>query len=458
VDLLSEVALYFFYKCIIFVSNYQDKSMKKATIALMGTFVLSHTLFGSLIVYNSNLGLVHEKREISLKKDDTQIVYNDVASTIDTDSVNVKLPSSVTLYSQQYRYDKLTKNKLLEAYIGKTVQVNERRVTLLSHNGANALVQTKNGQIISVKSSAISFDKIPKTLLLKPSLVWNIKAHKSLNAVMELDYLIRNISFKSDYILNVKGNYANLSGWITINNHCGKSFKNTQLSLLAGDINRVQNENRPVMYKQMRVMATAPQVSQQAYEGYHFYTIPFKVTLANNEKTQIKFLTKNGIKIKRLYEAQLANPLYLRGERKNDVTQFISFDKLNTPLPKGVVRTYAKRKKQTILLGQTQLPHTPKNTKVKLKIGKNFDIKVSQKVLKRDDTKNWLNAVILYRIKNASDEPKRVTLLVPFNKDSHSSIKTRQKYAFTKGNLVTFSLRVAPNATKSFKVNFESRK
>jgi hypothetical protein len=432
--------------------------MKSRLLTYIAPFLLSQSLFGSLIVYNSNLGLVHEKRDISLKKGDTQIVYEDVASSIDTDSVNVKLPSSVTLYSQQYRYDKLTQNKLLEAYIGKTVQVNERNATLLAYHGENALVQTNKKQIISVKSADITFGEIPSSLLLKPSLVWNIKANKTLNAAMELDYLIKNISFKSDYILSVKGDYANLVGWITINNHSGKSFKNTELSLLAGDINRVHNEAQPVMYKQIRAMADAPQVSQQAYEGYHFYTIPFKVTLANNEKTQIKFLSQKNIKIKREYEARLSNPLYLHGERKNDVTQFISLDKLGSPLPKGVVRTYSKLKKQTILLGQTLLEHTPKNTKVKLKIGKNFDIKVSQKVVQRDDTKSWLNAVVLYTVKNDSDEPKQVTLLVPFNKDVHSSIKTRQKYAFTKGNFVTFRLRVAPNATKSFKVNFESRR
>ncbi|WP_297443054.1 hypothetical protein [Sulfurimonas sp.] len=432
--------------------------MKKTSLMLIATLTLSQSLFASLIVYNSNIGLVHEERNISLKKSDTQIIYKDVASTIDTDSVNVKLPSWVTLYSQQYRYDKLTKNKLLDAYIGKNIQVNDRNVTLLSYSGSDALVREKNKQIRSVKSKDITFEEIPKTLLLKPSLVWNIKAHKSLNAVMELDYLIKNISFKSDYILNVKGDRAKLSGWITINNRSGKNFTNTELSLLAGDINRVQNEIQPVMYKQVRMLADSPQVSQQAYEGYHFYTIPFKVTLANNEKTQIKFLTKNALKIKREYESRLSNPLYLRGEHKSDVTQFISLEKLDIPLPQGIVRTYAKLKNQTILLGQTQLAHTPKNTKIKLKIGKNFDIKTRQKVLKREDTKQWLRSTVLYSVTNASQEKKHVTLLVPFNKDIHSSIKTKQKYAFTKGNLVTFSITVAPNATKNFKVTYESKR
>jgi len=452
--------------------------MKKLTLLLSSLLTFSTLLMSaqlsqqvknnSLIVYNSNIGLVHESRDLTLQKDDSSIKYEGVARSIDTDSVSVTLDPSITLYSQQFRFDKLTQSKLLEAHIGKKVEVrllknrNEFKVisgTLLAYNGKNSIIRTTDYKIITVESSDIIFDTIPKELITKPSLVWNINASKNIKTEMELDYLIKNISFKSDYILNIDSANSSLTGWITINNRSGKNFKETKLSLLAGDINRVRN--RPAAYKEVRVlsmMSDDNEVTHKAYEGYHFYSIPFKVTLANNEKTQLKFITRTGLKIKRSYASMLTNPLYLRGEKKADVAQFVSLEGLNTPLPKGTIRTYSKLNGQKILLGENSIEHTPKNTPLKLQIGKNFDLKTTQRVIKRSGSKNWFNVDIEYTVQNSSNKSKTVELLIPFNRKSTSKIDTKQKYSFTKGNLATFSITVEADSTKSFKVNFESKK
>ena len=451
--------------------------MKKIILSLSGVLALIYSLHAStlsnviqnssLIVYNSNIGLVHEQRDVEVDVDDTFITYEGVASSIDTDSVNVQLPQGVTLYSQQYRFDKLTQNKLLDAHIEKEVQVRVPvdnnsfdilSATLLANNGATTLVRTRAKKILSVSSSDIIFKSVPQELITKPSLVWNIKSDADIKGKLELDYLLKNISFKSDYILNVDGERADLIGWISIDNRSGKRFEQTKLSLLAGDINRVQNEQ--AIYKQVRSMAlnTAPEVAHQAYEGYHFYSIPFKVTLANNEKTQLKFLQKDAIDIHKEYSATLTNPLYLHGEREVDVTQFISLQGLDAPLPKGVLRTYSKLNSQTILLGESSLKHTPKDTPIKLNIGKNFDVKVTQTALTRDDDKRKLDATVLYSIKNSSAETKEVELLIPFNRHEDSKINSKKKYTFTKGNFVTFSLLVPAQTSQSFKVNFKSKK
>ena len=435
---------------------------KKLCFSFISTLLLvssanSTILENSLIVYNGNVGLVHESKNIKIKKSDKSITYEDVASTIETDSVNVKLPASVKLYSQQYRFDKLTLTKLLHAHIDKSIQVRILKdaknfkiidATLLSNNGNSSLVKTTQGSIISVNSRDIIFKTIPSEFLTKPSLVWNIKASTNLNTKMEIDYLIKNITWNSDYILNLNENSANLSGWITIDNRSGKKFNDTSLYVLAGEINRASKPTyrREVVYA--KAMVQSSPVSQEAHEGYHFYTIPFKVNLANNEKTQIKFTDKKNLKFSRKYSTKLSNPLYLRGEIKSDVTQYIKLKGLDIPLPKGVVRTYSKLRNTSILLGETHIRHTPKDTDIDLRLGKNFDLKVSQTVLKRDDSQHYFIADINYTIKNASDKSKTVELLVPFNRNKNSIIKTSQKYEFTKGNLVTFSIEVKANSSK----------
>ncbi len=128
--------------------------MKKLTIAFLTGLTFSAVSFsatlsneiknGSLIVYNSNLGLVHEERELSLHQSDTSIIYKGVAKSVQTDSINVDISDDVTLYSQQYRFDSLTQEKILQAHIGKKVEVrllrnkNEFKIitaTLLAYNG-----------------------------------------------------------------------------------------------------------------------------------------------------------------------------------------------------------------------------------------------------------------------------------------------------------------------------------
>jgi len=447
-------------------------SLALLTTLALQTFASASTLSpqikdNSLIVYNANIGLVHEQRTLKVTPADTSITYAGVAKSINIDSVNVTLPKGIEINSQQYRYDKLTLSKLLEAHINKKVEVrmlrnrNEFKIitaTLLSFSGTNAIVRTLDFKIITVKSSEILFSEIPAELITKPSLVWNVKVAKKQKTQMQLDYLISNISFTSNYILNIDANSSNLTGWITVNNRSGKRFENVKLSLLAGDI----HTNKPAHLRHLQrvtsVMQDTKSVKHQAFEGYHFYTIPFQVTLANNEKTQIKFLEERNISIERLYTATLSNPLYLTGEHKASVTQSVKLQGLDKALPKGAVRTYAKLEKQKVLLGENFIEHTPKNIPIELNLGKNFDLKVKEFLSKREDSEKFYNVDIRYSIQNSSDEAKTLTLLIPFNRNESSSITADESYIFTQGNLIAFTLKVNANSTKKFTVNYESKK
>ncbi len=451
--------------------------MKKLSLSLLSTLFMVGGLYAvtlsstsaenSLIIYNSNIALVHENRKLHLSKNDTKIIYEDVASSINTDSVNVTLPKGIELFSQQYRYDKLTQSKLLDAYIGKNISVKVMKnakdfktikAQLLSNDGDSCIVK-HNAKIRIVESKNIIFDTIPSQLITKPSLVWNVQSKKNINAKMSIDYLINQITWRSNYILNISQNQANLSGWISIDNRSGKAFKNTNLHVLAGEINRAYSSRRN--YKKTEYMAmaqTVQDVSHQAHEGYHFYTIPFKVNLANNENTQLKFITQNNIAIKRKYIAMMSNPNYLHGERQKDVTQIIKMDGLEYPLPRGVVRSYSKLKNTSILLGESSIVHTPKDTPISLIIGKNFDVKVKETLLKRDKETLYVNENVKYSIKNSSNENKKVLIQIPFNKDSDSTIKSKIKYTYTKGNLVAFNIHVEANSTKEFTVYYRVKK
>ena len=413
------------------------------------------------------MGLVHESRDLKLKKNETELVYEDVASSINTDSVNVSFPQGISLYSQQYRYDRLTQNKLINAHIGKKISVRIMKdaknfktitATLLSNDGLSCIVESSS-QIIIVESKNIIFKSIPDELITKPSLVWNIHTNKKVNSKMSIDYLINQIRWKSNYILNLDGDSADLNGWISIDNRSGKAFKNTSLHVLAGEINRARQarDNYRVAKTRLQMAESAPKVAHQAHEGYHFYTIPFKVNLANNEKTQIKFITQNNIDVQRKYKVHMNNPNYFNGEVKHDVTQIITMKGFKYPLPKGIVRTYSQLQNTNILLGESNIPHTAKDTPISLTLGKNFDVKVKETLINRDRGSWYHDNDVRYNIKNSSNESKTIEVLVPFTNNDSDEITSKQKYTFTKGNLVTFKVEIQAQSTKEFDVHFRSK-
>ncbi len=434
----------------------------------------------SLVIYNSGIGLVHESKELSVEKGKQSIVYPGVATTVQTDSVSVGLPGDLILYSQQYRYDKITLNKILEAHIGKKIRYKTgkkgkvnggarestlgqepiiKEGMLLASNPA--VIETKNGIISGIAAGDFIFESIPNELIMKPSLVWNIEAARSTTGMMNLDYLISRISWKSDYILNLQENTGDLTGWITVDNRSGKRFEDIKLNLLAGDINRAPTQR--LYADAVRVeksMAAAP-VAHQAHEGYHFYSVPFNVTIANNEKTQVKFIDQPRHKLKRLYDVRMQHPFNTAQEQKRPVNQYVELSKFSMPLPGGIVRTYSKAGDTTVLLGETRLENTPKNEKVKLRIGTNFDLIAKNKLVERSDDSRYYGAKVAYTLINRSDSAKTVDVDIPgiVERTKHlSTIKTRLPYTRPDGYTLRFAITLKAGETKTWDVSYRTKK
>jgi len=442
-------------------------SIVTSTLLSAGS-ISEHPSDASLVVYNSNIGLVHENRAMKLDKGVQALVYNDVARNVITDSVNVTFPKGVTLYSQQYRFDQINAQKLAQAHLGKSVRFYIKtgsdliyKQGVLLSTSSQSVIKTAQNEIYTVPASALIFSSIPKTLITKPSLVWNIDAPKASKTTLNMNYMINHISWESNYVLNLDKDHANLSGWITIDNRSGKAFKDTKLTVLAGDINRASTPvRRPYMAKAAMVESVADSVQEVSHEGYHLYKIPFKVNLANNEKSQINFLNIKDIPVKRHYEARLNSPFYSHGERKYSVTQSLEINSLEKALPMGTIRSYSKEKETTLLLGESRINHTPKHEKVKITLGKNFDLIAKSSMLVNSSDRYFNDVKIAYEVTNRSNATKTVTLLVPFTKrdKGDSSIKTAQKYSWKNGSTLSFKVEVKADSKKSFEVHFRAKK
>lgn len=418
----------------------------------------------SLVIYNSGIGLTHEKRTLTVKSGSQSIVYPGVATTVQTDSVSVQLPKGIRLYTQQYRYDKISLGKILESYVGKAVRFTRDSASgklskgiLLATNPP--VVKTDRGIESGIKADNFVFDSIPDSLIMKPSLVWNMEANHAIAGEMSLDYLISGIRWKSDYILTLGTTEGDLTGWITVDNHSGKRFEKTSLYLLAGDINRAA-----VARRYAEVMARsdkAADVTQKALEGYHLYSVPFPVTLADSEKTQIKFMQQRHHALKRIYDVTMLPPFSTAKTRKHPVSQSVELAPFSVPLPAGIVRSYATTGGTTILLGETSLANTPKGEKVTLRLGTNFDLVAKERLVSRSDDSRYLGATVAYTLTNRSDAAKAVRVAVPSVVKSdtrRSSVDTNLPYTRPDGNTLLFTIKLSPGETKTWKVTYRSRK
>src|SRR5258708_2059131 len=106
----------------------------------------------ALTIYNLNFGVVLEKRSVDVKEKTGTIRFTDVASQIDGTSVQFKslTDPNATVLEQNYEYDLVSADKLLEKYIDKQLGVltkdgSRYSGSLLSFD-ANQLVIRQEGE------------------------------------------------------------------------------------------------------------------------------------------------------------------------------------------------------------------------------------------------------------------------------------------------------------------------
>jgi hypothetical protein len=361
----------------------------------------------ALTIYNVNLGLVKDQRVIKLTKGAGELRFMDVATGIMPTSVHIKSlinTDSLRVLEQNYEYDLLNPGRLLDKYVGKEVKLYSKNpytdkeeivtATLLSNNGSP--IFKIGNEITFGHPGRIIFPGVPENLISKPTLVWLVENALSSAQTVEASYLTDGINWRSDYIvtLNDKDDRADLSGWVTIDNRSGATYKNAKLKLVAGDVNRVKDKEEYrdglVKYAVAEAKAAAPQFKEDAFFEYHIYTLQRPATVKDNQTKQISLLQAGDIPVKKelLFRG---SPYYYYGQygeitSNQKVGVFVEIENrkennLGMPLPKGTVRVYKSDKDGSLqFVGEDAVDHTPEKEKIRIKLGDAFDVVGSRKM------------------------------------------------------------------------------
>jgi hypothetical protein len=362
----------------------------------------------NLTVYNSNVALVRDVRSVRLPAGNLELRFADVASQIEPETVRIVSlidPKQLTVLEQDYRYDLMSPQKLLQFYVGKQVtlvrQVTENnstkevsmKATLLSDN--NGLIWKVGNEIVTgMPADHYVFPALPPNLYSKPTLLWLLDNRSAGEKKLEADYITKSVDWNADYVLTLPSEAmtADLTSWITVKNSSGIDFRNTQLQLVAGQVHQAAQNIMPMAGGMMRMeaKAAAPGISQEGLSEYHLYTIQRPVTLPNNSSKQIAFVRAGGIQVRKTYEITgqtfyFYSPYQGGQPTKEPVQAHLKFknseaNSLGVPLPEGVVRVYqADSKGRMQFAGEDRISHTPKDEELNLYIGNAFDVTAERK-------------------------------------------------------------------------------
>ena len=352
----------------------------------------------SITVYNQNFGLVREVRELSqLGAGKIELEFRDVAASIQPETVHIKslgAAGGLSVLEQNYRYDLLTPHTLLEKYVGKRVrayryheQTGKEDVVdadLLSN--ADSPVLKINGEITFGYPGRLAFPEVPDNLIAKPTLVWLVDSAAPRQTV-EVTYLTQNLNWSADYILVVDDadKKGDLTGWVTLVNNSGTSYKNAQLKLVAGDVNRVRAPMADMpMGGSLAKSARAEQFQEQGLFEYHLYELQRPTNVLQNEQKQVNLLSAAGIGVnkKLIFFGQ---EYWFRGNYGQVLSnqkigvyldiQNSEQNHLGMPLPKGTLRVYkADKSGAKQFVGEDAIDHTPRDEKLRVKMGDAFDV------------------------------------------------------------------------------------
>ena len=404
----------------------------------------------AVTIYNENLALVKDKRTLTLPEGENTLAFREVSGRMRPETALLQSNSQqedIVVIEQNFDFDLLTPQKLLEKYVGRTIGIVKTHPTTGEETVEEAAVLSSNNGVVlrvgdrietGVSGGRLIFPDVPDNLRDKPTLVMQLVSKTDRPQDLELSYLTGGLGWQADYVaeLNSDESKLNLLGWVTLTNTSGTSYNNARLQLVAGDVHQVQ----PIFEKRTRgevvdVMyaAQAPKMAQESLFEYHLYTLDRPTNILENQTKQVALLQAENISSSKEYLLK-GQDYYYRSKAgdlgsKIKVAVYLSYENskaenLGMPLPKGIVRVYKQDNSGSVqFVGEDRIDHTPENETVRLKLGNAFDITADKKQtdfkkLAGSSSYNYIyESSYRIELKNGKDEDIAVRVVEPMPGD-----------------------------------------
>ena len=426
--------------------------------------------------------VVREVRPVPLRAGANRVRFEGVAAQIEPATLALTSrtdPGGVAVREQNYQYDLIGTESVLDAAVGQRVRLVRRMgdetevVTgvLISQPGQGRIVRLDDGRVLVDPQGEIELMTMPDALVSRPSLLWQLGVARAATHDLEVSYLANGIGWEADYVavLAADDQTIDLQGWVTLDNQSGATFTDAQLQLMAGEVRRVQDA-QPMYRRQAQmdmmmmeeVAAAMPQ--EESFFEYHLYTFDQPTTLRHREQKQLTLLQTDGVGVQRRLILDASGQYFPFRQRRPgqggstyDLSAAVVVELTNSeannmgmPLPKGTVRLYqADRRGNLQFLGEDRIEHTPKNEELRLYVGDAFDVVGTRRQLSQRQISKRVSEVSWeVEVRNRKETAVEVAVVERLYGDW---TVTEYSDDFTKLDATTieFPVRLAPDETKT---------
>jgi hypothetical protein len=366
----------------------------------------------SLTIYNNDLALVQDVRSLTLPRGRVTVDLPDVSANIRPETVTIAAPDT-TVIEQNFDYDLLSPQRLLDKSVGQTVTVVRtnpatgaevtEQARILANNGGT-LVQIGNRiEVLEQMGARLVFPGLPAGLKANPTLSVALDSGAAGKRPATLSYLSRGFGWKADYVtlFDEASGKVDVQGWITLTNSTGTSFPDARVLLVAGSVGDQNGEGnngfvpRRGVVRSAKVQPGTESGSREQLGDFYIYPIDGRTSVAGIQQKQISFLDVKGASATRAYVFH--NPWLGSMDEAQSFTTQLRFTSargggLGDALPAGTVRVYMRDARgQPQFIGEDTIGHTPMGSSVALALGGAFDVKVQPVMEGRDHlaTDEW---------------------------------------------------------------------
>jgi len=432
--------------------------------------------------------VVRHQRDIALTRGRNNVRFTDVAALIDPTTVHFESltdASGTRVIEQNFQFDLVSTQKLLEKYIDRRITVDQVRGnntesfsgTLLSTAGGLVL-KRDDGSIQTLPHNAgVRLPELPGGLITRPTLVWDINANRAGSHATRVSYQTTGITWWADYnITYQEGADANsckldVGAWVSIVNKSGASYADAKLKLVAGDVHRPQPQGRaypaPTAQRALAMSDSVQGFEEKSFFEYHLYTLGRPATIADNSTQQLelfpaargvaceKTLVYTGAAGARPYGSPATDRNYgIQSNRKVDV--YLGFknakeQNMGMPLPAGRIRvSKLDSADQTLeFIGEDIIDHTPRNENLLIKMGSAFDVVGERRQVNFtvDTTRKTMTEEIEVKLRNQKKESVTVMVKENLYRWTNWQITSKsQDYRKDDARTVTFPVKIAAGA------------
>ncbi len=385
----------------------------------------------SVTIYNSDVALVQDVRQLDLANGRVRQSFPDVSAQIRPETVSLTVPDAA-IVEQNFDFDLLSPSSLMEKAVGETITLirtnpatgaeTRERAKVLAVNGG--VVLDIGGRIEVLRDDGLPvravFDKVPESLRARPTLSVTLASTRAGTRPATLSYLSSGLGWSADYValFDDKSDKLDVQGWITLTNTSGTTFTNARTLLVAGDVGSADDGNSymPSPRRGTRMAPGTETAGREQLGDFYLYPLAERTTIADKQTKQVSFLDAKGVAASTGYRFE-NGWLGSSGDSRSaqSVLRFANSGAagLGDALPAGTVRVYIRDARgQPQFTGENRIDHTPQGSGIALPTGDAFDVKVQPTVVARTklSDQRW-RTQMRYRLTNARSRAVTVELV-----------------------------------------------